>query len=459
MLQTPWSIQKIKQYKKETGQDMLMDEHVLASYSTDFGKLIKSPPSALCIPDSLAELQQFLNYSHQHSLAVALRGKGLSQSGQSLAAPGGLTLDMKNFQQIYELEHDSIWVDGNATWSALIEKSLKKSLIPYVQPYNINLSIGGVLSVGGIGASSFKYGSIVSQVKALEVIKADGQQLEINSKSPLFHACLGGQGRFGVITKACINLRPCHQKIRSFFLVYLDFKPWLEDLTQLKNIDYIEAFCSSAVQGTKLVEGVRVPFAQWLYVLHLSVEYEQTPPVLEVIAPHLKAWKLLHCQDETLQSYLHRHDSRFEAMKLLGQWELPHPWYECFISGKFLAANLESILAQLPLSYSPIIHIAPVANSKQNGFLMLPKAHDCCSLMILNPGVNPALVPQCLQAIQYLDKLFLSAEGKRYLSGYLGKNIPAQYWKDHFGTYYNDWISLKKSYDPHHVFKSYLHRL
>lgn len=389
---------------------------------------------------------------------MTIRGNGLSQSGQAIPVAGGLSLDLKEFNKVLDREPEAIWVETNSCWADLLAVSLKTGLIPYVLPYNCNLSIGGVISAAGIGASSFKFGPISAHVKALEVILADGEIKIVDEQSPLFKACLSGQGRFAVISKACIRLRPCLKQVKTFFLVYLDKASWLNDLVELKEkADYIEAFCSPSLQGMKLVAGKRKPFAQWLFVIHASVEYENNSPQFTEIFPGVHPWQLIHSQDESIHSYLHRHDPRFEAMKLTGQWELAHPWYECFMTKAMLSDNLDELLAELPIHYASLLQVVPLANLQQTGFFMLPEVRDVYELMILNPGINPVFVPSCLQVIDALDEKFLKQGGKRYLSGYLGTCLRAEYWQRHFGPLYRDWVELKESYDKQNIFRSFLH--
>ncbi|MBA2651620.1 MAG: FAD-binding oxidoreductase [Tatlockia sp.] len=456
MLQTQWSTHQIKQCKKETGQAMLSDEHSLVSYSQDFGKIAQSKPAAVCIPQTSEQIQAILSYANQNHLALTIRGKGLSQSGQALPIKDGLILHLQQLNSVLDKEDEAIWVEANSSWAELIETSLKTEQIPLVLPYNCNLSIGGVISAAGIGASSFKFGPVSAHVKALEVVLANGEVTQVDEKSQLFHACLSGQGRFGVITKACIKLRRCAKQVKTFFLVYLEKDQWLHDLNGFKtNADYIEAYCSPSPQGAKLVAGKRIPFAQWLFSIHVSIEYDNSPPKI-VDLLKTKPWQIIHQQDETIHSYLLRHNSRFEAMKLTGQWDLLHPWYECFMSKQLLIANLDEVLAELPIYYASLLHVIPIAHTQQTGFLMFPEANEVYGLMILNPGINPALLSSCLEVIKALDAKFLKQGGKRYLSGYIGSNLDTSYWQNHFGALYADWIGLKEKYDAQHTLSSFL---
>ncbi|MBA2711378.1 MAG: FAD-binding oxidoreductase [Tatlockia sp.] len=455
MQQMQWSTHQIKQCNKETGQAMLSDEHSLVFYSQDFSKLFQSRPSTVCIPHSIDKIQAILSFANQNNLSLTIRGKGLSQNGQSLSAEGGFILHLEQLTKVLDKESEAIWVETSCTFAQLLELTLKSDEIPYVLPYNLNLSIGGVLSAGGAGASSFKFGPVSAHVKALEVILANGEKRFVDEHSDLFKACLSGQGRFAVITKACFKLRRAQKFVRTFYLVYLDKEQWLSSLDEIKkNADYIEAFCSPATQGLKLVSGKRRPFAQWLYGIHASVEYDSCPPEFNDLFKNAQPWQIVHQQDEPILTYLHRHDSRFEFMKVTGQWDLVHPWYECFMSKQLLSSNLEEILAELPVHYASLIQVVPIANKQQTGFFMLPEVQEVYELMILNPGVQSVLVPSCLQAMEVMDAKFLKQGGKRYLSGYVGRNLDTRFWQNHFGNLYDDWINLKEKYDKQHTFCS-----
>jgi hypothetical protein len=311
--------------------------------------------------------------------------------------------------------------------------------------------------VGGVGAASFKHGVAASHVNALEVVTADGKIQRVDAESPLFHACLGGQGQFGVITRAAIQLRPCGRQVRTFFLTYVDKEQWLQDLSVFKNhADFIEAFCSPAPQGMKLTANGRRPFAQWLFSMQVSVEYDDEGPELIDLGNDIKPWKILHRQDEPMESYLFRHESRLRAMRASGQWELQHPWYECLVPHDVVLSELDDLLYSLPLYYATLVHLVPISGKQPTGFFMRPGQSEFFSVMILNPGVPAALVPGCLEVIREMDERFLARGGKRYLSGFLGSDLPPDYWVAHFGPDYASWLNLKRRYDPKGIFCSTL---
>jgi FAD/FMN-containing dehydrogenase len=442
---TPWNINKIAQFNNQNEQALVFDEPTLVFFSQDFGKLKKNQPAAVYIPANSLAIQNLLLYANKYALPLTIRGNGLSQNGQSLPITGGVTLSMQKFNHVLAILDDCVWVEANTSWSSILEKTLVHCKAPPVLPYNCNLSVGGVLSAGGLGASSFKYGAIIDNVVALEVIDGKGELQIVDASSELFHACLGGQGRFGVITKAALALRPVAKKVKTFSLIYDDYQAWLQDCKKLQTqVDYMELFCSSSMQGMKLTEQGRKPLVQWLYGLQLTIEFEKTAPNL---LQDLKFWKQIHSQEEDIGTFLIRHDARFESMKQVGLWELIHPWYECFIPTDVLKNHLEDLLDQLPLHYASLVHIVPIVN-KKTGFLQLPEAEDICAFMILNPGVGEQLKNSCLQTIQILDAFLLPRGGKRYLSGYLGEKASETYWQQHFGSQYKNWQTLKTRFDP-----------
>lgn len=457
MPRASWTADHVSRCEQQIGQMLLTDASALAPYSGDFGRLARAAPAAAFAPSTVEALQQVVAYAGANGLPVAVRANGLSQCGQSLPVAGGLTLHMERFRTIHEQDETSVWIDTNASWADLLAATLPNKRVPYVTPYNTNLSIGGLLSVGGVGAASFRHGVAASHVVALEVVTADGQLHRAEAGSHLAQACLGGLGNFGVMTKAAIRLRPCAGHVRTFFLAYLDQAQWLNDLAVFKrSADFIETICSPALQGIKSTPDGRQPFAEWIFALQVSFEYNGAPPELGQLGD-VKPWKLSHVQDDTMEGYLLRHNGRFEAMKLSGQWDLQHPWYECLVPPDVLTADLDELLRALPLYYATVVHVVPITRREPAGFFMAPDAPEFFSIMILNPGVPPAFVPGCLNTIAALDSRFLPRGGKRYLAGYLGKHLLPDYWEGHFGARYREWLESKQRYDPRGIFRSLLH--
>src|SRR5260370_7034813 len=96
---------------------------------------------------------------------------------------------------------DRVEVSSGVLWRTLLQATLARGLTPPVLPDYLDLSIGGVLSVGGIGGTSYRYGAIVDHVLELQVVTGMG---ELETCSPthhrdLFETALAELGHFAII--------------------------------------------------------------------------------------------------------------------------------------------------------------------------------------------------------------------------------------------------------------------
>lgn len=449
-----WNDSLIKTLERMLSLAMLSDEHSLAVYAKDFGRLLHSAPKGIFKVENLIQLQKIFQFASTHNLPLTIRGEGLGQGGQSLATKDSVLIQ-KNFSQPPELVHDAIWVDGTCSWIDLIKHSLPHKMIPRVIPYNTNLNVAGVLSAGGFGAASFQFGSAASNVLELEIVHTNGELELCKNDSQIGQSCLGGQGLFGFINRIKIPLRPCKSLVRSFFISYGDKDIWLNDLQKISKIaDHIESFCSPAIMGARINPHGRTPFAQWLYGLQIAIEYESEAPQFDDL--NLGSAKLLLIQDESIATFLTRHNARIQLMQGSVMWELTHPWYECLVK-KSQLEDLECLLDMLPINFAPIVHVMPVKPEKYSGFVMYPDGDDIFLLMILPPGIDEAFSANCIELIAQLDSLLLAKGGKRYLSGYLGNSVDINYWQHHFDTHFKAWRTNKSLYDPKNILTSVLH--
>src|SRR5205085_5446025 len=132
-------------------------------------------------------------------------------------------------------------------------------------------------------------------------------------------AVLGGLGRGGIIASADIELRPFKPRVRTFYLLFDDIGAWLEAqrfLVKSNRADYLEAFCTPCVQGLRAGPTGRVPFAEWFYALHVSLEYDpgHAPEQPEALAG-LGLFRLVYIEDNDTVAFAARYDARFAAMK------------------------------------------------------------------------------------------------------------------------------------------------
>src|SRR5512147_1628009 len=145
------AFEKLKEAFK--GQ-IFTDEETLAEVQTDFGRLVASAPAAVAVPSSTKDVCTLIKTAASEGWAVTTRGMSHSQSGQSLSQ-GGILLDMGSLNRIERVGRHSAWVQAGALWSDVARVALEDNLLPPVFPSFLDITVGGTVSVGGLGASSF----------------------------------------------------------------------------------------------------------------------------------------------------------------------------------------------------------------------------------------------------------------------------------------------------------------
>jgi hypothetical protein len=197
----------------------------------------------------------------------------------------------------------------------VVSTTLEHGLLPRALTNLLDLTVGGVLSVGGgIGQGSHRHGPLAANVAGLEVVTGDGsiRACSRRSNTELFDAVIGGLGRCGVIVSAELALRPVRSMIRTHYLLYDRVETWIHDQRQLlPNVDAMEGLCSASIQGLRGTGGQRKSFAEWFFPLQVSFEYDSGPPELPA---GLSPFRIVHVEDDSMSSFTRRHDMRFEMV-------------------------------------------------------------------------------------------------------------------------------------------------
>src|SRR5262249_39503511 len=133
----------------------------------------------------------------------------------------------------------------------------------------LELTVGGTLSVGGLGGASHRCGAQVDQALELEVVAGTGEVVtcSLSRERELFEAALAGLGQCGIIARARLRLVPADTKARVFRLLYDTPGAMMHDAGLL----VAEERCSHL--AGYLVPG---PYGEWAAMLEAAAGY--TPP-------------------------------------------------------------------------------------------------------------------------------------------------------------------------------------
>lgn len=433
---------------------LVTDEDALQDVSTDFGRLVRCRPKAIVVPASSQDIQRVVEFANRESFPVSIRGAGHSQSGQSLSR-GRLLLDMMALNRVYRVKGDAAWVDAGITWRELVERLGPRGLVPPILTNNLSVTVGGSLSVGGLGVASHRFGTQVDNVEALEVVTGTGDVAVCSptENADLFNAVRAGLGQFGIITRAKLRLRSCSENVRTYYLLYDRPESLLADQQQIlhdQRFDFIEGWCTPCVQGMKALGSTRVPFAEWFFPLQLSVEYAGGAPGDSVLS-HLNYYRRIHTEDSSLMAFLTRMDAVFERWYESGGWKLPHPWMEVLLPWDGVVDYLEGVVKSLPpnlLGDGQLLLWPCRGTVSETPMLARPGGE-----FIMGFGIQPVIPRRELEMVLTLlrkaSDLAIQVGGRRYLSGWV--EFDHARWQSHFGSHWPRVLEWKRFFDPNGI--------
>lgn len=423
--------------------------------TTNFGHLFRSTPRLLVEPRAASDVAAVIRFAREEGLTVATRGAGHSQSHLGLS-DGGILLAMGSLDRIHSVDEDRLTadVDAGVLWGSLLERLKPLGLAPPVLTNNLNVTVGGTLSIAGIGVASFRHGTQGDQVEELDVVTGAGECVTCGpgKNQELFDSVVAGLGQTGVITRARLKLRRVKPMTRTYYLLYDDARRFLEDARGAMDSgrwDHLESWASPSPQGTKPVSGKRQIFARWFYPFHATVEFDEgAPPDDAALLESFRPYETLYVDDLPTYDFFARLEPVFDLWKRGGTWEHVHAWMECVMPWETAPDLLEAILPDLPPSILVGGHVllwpAKGSTSRSRLFMRPPGEN------VIGFGILPAIPPQYWEdAKPMLDtasRLAIAMGGKRYLSGYV--DFTPEEWREHFGPMWEPLVQAKRRYDP-----------
>jgi cytokinin dehydrogenase len=424
-------------------------------FLTNFGRIHQWRPQLVVRPTSRADVLEALGYARRHGLTVSTRGAAHSQSELAINRDG-ILLDMKSMGRILEVDAavKTVTVEPGAIWRDVVARTWRQGLIPPVLTNNLSVTVGGTLSVAGVGVASFKYGAQSDNVEELEVVTVDGavHRCSRGQDPELFWGVLSGLGQVAIITQAKLRVRRAKAMTRTYYLLYDEPGRFLEDAKlamESGRFDYLESWCAPCPQGLKWVGGVRQPFAKWFFPFHLTVEHDPgAPPETARMLEGLRPYQVLIEDDLPTHEFANRLVPVFDIWKKLGTWEHFHPWMETILPYSTALEFLEAILPDLSPGVQVGGHVLlwPARRSvSEVPLFMHPDEEYLVGFGIL-PAIPPKMWEMARPRLEAASELSVAMGGKRYLSGFV-RFTPEQ-WRDHFGPQWQRLADLKKRYDP-----------
>ncbi len=421
--------------------ELVVDRASREEAADDYGHLVHRLPLAVLRPGSTRDVQRMVRFANKHGLKVAMRGQGHSTYGQA-QVKAGVVIDSRTLATIHRIGADQAVVDAGVQWLDLTKATLARGLTPPVQTDYLGLSVGGTLSVGGIGGASGHHGLQVDNVLALEVVTGTGDLVRCGptSHADLFHAVLGGLGQFGVIVRATLRLIPAATTARVYHLFYPDLPSF------------------TAAQRTALadgrfsyLEGQLVPTETgWLYQLEGVAYY--TPPATPDDAALIAGLDPLSSEiaDMPYFDWLNR---IYELVQELAALRLPGPWINVFLPDEATDQYMEHVLdITTPADAGGVVLLYPVRNAViQEPFVRLPDSPVVFLLALLR-AVNPPSDTEVQRLLRVNRDMYDRARavgGTHYPVGAIP--MTKADWQAHYGTQWPAFRAAKRRFDPRNV--------
>ena len=168
-----------------------------------------------------ADVVQAVNFARAHDLLSSVRGGGHSISGQS-ACDGGLMIDLALMKDIRLNAPDrTARVQPGVLLGDLDTRTQSVGLVTPLGTAS-DTGIAGLTLGGGQGRLMRKYGLSCDNVRAFEIVTANGQLISASAgENPdLYWALRGGGGNFGVVTNFEYQLHPFKHPVLAGVLLY-----------------------------------------------------------------------------------------------------------------------------------------------------------------------------------------------------------------------------------------------
>ena len=427
---------------------LLLDDASRAAAADDFGHLVHRQPLAVLRPGSVNDVVKLVRFARENNIKVAARGQAHSTQGQA-QVEAGVVVDMTTLATVHEINPTNALVDAGTRWLDLLTQTIAQGLTPPILVDFLELSIGGTLSLGGIGSQAFRFGPQVENVLELHVVTGKGDLVvcSATSNTALFESVRSGLGQFGLIVRARVRLIPAPPNARLYHAFYSSLTSFLSDLEKL-----IDDRRFDTVQGFAVPDGA----GNWLYQLETTKNFSPGNEPDDAALLNGLAFDpgTQTVQDMTYFDYLNRLAPLVAFLRQIGVWDFPHPWINLFVP----AANAETLIGETlanltvdDVGQGPILIYPFNRELFRAPFFRVPDSRHFFIFSLLRNAVppTPERAAELVAANRILFDRAVSLGGKRYPND----SVPVTNhdWQKHYQPLWGDFVSVKRHFDPSEI--------
>ena len=182
---------------------------------------IDKHPALIVQPTGAADVSRAVQFASDNNLVVAVKCGGHSSAGKS-TCDGGLMIDLSRFRHVRVDKNAQVaHVSGGSLLGEMDHETMRHGLVTVAGTVS-HTGVGGLTTGGGFGRLARRFGLTLDNVKAVDVVSADGQlrHASADENQDLYWGVRGGGGNFGVVTSFELNLHKMDRRVMAGSFVY-----------------------------------------------------------------------------------------------------------------------------------------------------------------------------------------------------------------------------------------------
>jgi len=231
-------------------------------------KSIDRHPALIVQPTGVADIQNAVTFARERRLLLAVKCGGHSFAGKS-TCDGGMQIDLSLFRHArVDPKSRTAFVAGGSLLAALDHEAMAHGLVTPAGTVS-HTGVGGLSTAGGFGRISRRFGLTLDNIKAVDIVTADGRLLHASAhENPdLYWGVRGGGGNFGIVTSFHYALHPMQRQViggevvfpldraRELIHFYADFS------SQAPDDLYIDLYVNATATGEGSGAGFHVCYS------------------------------------------------------------------------------------------------------------------------------------------------------------------------------------------------------
>lgn len=175
---------------------------------------IDKHPALIVQPTGASDVSAAVSFARERNLLLAVKGGGHSYGGKG-TCDGGMQIDLSTLRSArVDPVSKTAYIAGGSLLGELDHESMNFGLVTTSGTVS-HTGVGGLTLGGGFGRVARRFGLALDNVKAVDIVTADGKVLRADptTNPDLYWGIRGGGGNFGVVTSFEFALHEMNRQV------------------------------------------------------------------------------------------------------------------------------------------------------------------------------------------------------------------------------------------------------